>query len=155
MLELTTETEETLKEYTKLQQEEQKLKVRKQALQEKLKTHLRSDEKTTWYPDVGGVRLKVSYRSVSQIEYNEEILCMRLGDRYPALLEPDLRKLRAELPNLGKEPEPLLSRIGSPSPEKVKEAVEKGIICANEFKGAFSKTVKEYISIATLKENET
>jgi len=150
MAELTTKIENTLKEYTKLQQEEQSLKVRKQALQEKLKTHLRDKEKNVWYPEVGGARLKVSYRSAPQVEYDEEKLRARLGDRYHALLEPDLRKLRSELPNLGKELEPLLDRIGSPSPEKVKSAIENGTISADEFKGAFSKTVREYISVATL-----
>ncbi len=155
MVELTTEIEGILKEYTKLQQEEQALKARKQALQETLKTHLRGKEQNVWYPETGGMRLKVSYRSVPQVEYDETTLRARLGDRYPALLEPDLRKLRAALPNLEKELEPLLNLIGSPSPEKVKKAIENGMVSAEEFKDAFSKTVKEYISVATLKETES
>ncbi len=152
MTELTAEIEETLKEYTQLQQEEQALKERKHALQERLKAHLRSDERNIWYPEVDGIRLKVSYRSVPQVEYDEEKLRTRLGDRYHALLEPDIKKLRAELPALEGELEPLLDRIGSPSPEKVKAAVESGTVSADEFKGAFTKTVREYISVATLKE---
>ena len=154
MTELTAEIEETLKEYTALQQEEQKLKERKHALQEKLKAHLRSEEKNIWYPEVGGVRLKVSYRSTSNVEYDEDTLATRLGDRYSSLLEPDIKKLRAELPNLGREMEPLLDRIGSPSPDKVKAAVENGTVSADEFKGAFTKTTKEYISVAVLKNTE-
>ena len=50
MTELTAEIEETLKEYTQLQQEEQKLKERKHAEQQNLKAHLRSDDKNIWYP---------------------------------------------------------------------------------------------------------
>ena len=153
MTELTAEIEETLKEYTQLQQEEQALKERKHALQEKLKAHLRSDQQNIWYPEIDGARLKVSYRSVPQVEYDEEKLRERLGDRYSILLEPDIKKLRAELPNLGNELEPLLDRIGSPSPEKVKAAVESGTVSADEFKGAFTKTLREYISVATPKEN--
>lgn len=153
MTELTAEIEETLKEYTALQQEEQALKERKSVLQEKLKAHLRSDEKNIWYPEVDGVRLKVSYRSVPQVEYDEQTLRARLGDRYHALLEPDMKKLRAEVPALGNELESLLDRIGSPSPEKVKAAVESGTVSADEFKGAFTKTIREYISVATLKKD--
>jgi len=151
MTELTAEIEETLTEYTQLQQEEQKLKERKHALQEKLKAHLCSSENNIWYPEVGDVRLKVSYRSTSNVEYDEETLRARLGERYRSLLKPDIKKLRAELPNLGSELAPLLDRIGSPSPEKVKAAVESGAVSADEFKGAFSKTRKEYISVAVLK----
>ena len=150
MPELTAEIAETLKEYTQIQQEESQLKERKRALQEKLKTHLRNKESNVWYPEVDGLRLKVSYRSVTEVEYDEEKLRARLGNRYRILLEPDLKKLRAELPNLGNELEPLLERIGSPSPERVKAAVGGGTVSADEFKGAFMKTVKEYISVATL-----
>lgn len=153
MPELTAELEGILKEYTALQQEEQALKERKHALQEKLKAHLRSDEKNIWYPEVGDICLKVSYRSVPQVEYDEEKLRARLGDRYHALLEPDIKKLRAELPNIGNELEPLIDRIGSPSPEKVKAAIEAGTVSADEFKGAFTKTVREYISVSSLKKD--
>lgn len=154
MPELTPEIEETLKEYTRLQQEEQQLKERKQALQEILKAHLRNDEKNIWDPEVEGLRLKVRCRTEFHVEYDEEKLRDRLGDRYLALLEPDLKKLRVELPNLEKELEPLLNRIGSPSPDKVKAAVENGAVSAEEFKGAFTKTTKEYISVAVLRNME-
>ena len=154
MPELTAEIEETLKEYTQLQQEELQLKERKQALQEKLKTHLRRDDTNVWFPEVGGMRLKVSYRSVTQVEYDEEKLRARLGNRYRILLEPDLKKLRAELPNLGNELEPLLERIGSPSPVKVRSAIEGGTVSAGEFRGAFTKTLKEYISVAALQKHD-
>jgi ElaB/YqjD/DUF883 family membrane-anchored ribosome-binding protein len=154
MTELAAEIEEALEEYTQLQQEEQALKERKHALQEKLKAHLRSDDKNIWYPEVRGMRLKVSYRSTSNVEYDEETLRARLGDRYTTLLEPDIKKLRAELPSLGNELEPLLDRIGSPSPDKVKAAVENGTVSTDEFTGAFTKTTKEYISVAVLKNPE-
>lgn len=153
MPELIAEIEMALKEYTALQQEEQKLKERKRELQERLKAHLRNDNKNIWYPEVDGIRLKVSYRSVPQVEYDEEKLRTRLGDRYHALLEPDIKKLRTELPTLGNELAPLLDRIGSPSPDKVKAAVESGTVSADEFKSAFTKTVREYISVATLKKD--
>ena len=147
-VELTAEIEAVLEEYTKLQQEERELKERKHGLQEKLKAHLRGDAKKVWYPEAGGTRLKISYRSVPQVEYDEELLRTRLGDRYKSILEPDMRKLKAELPNLGNELELLLDRIGSPSAEKVKAAIESGAASPGEFKGAFAKTAKEYITVA-------
>lgn len=79
---------------------------------------------------------------------------IELVDELCSLLEPDIKKLRTELPNLGDELAPLLDRIGSPSPDKVKVAVESGAVSADEFKGAFAKTTKEYISVAVLKNLE-
>lgn len=154
MTELTAEIEKTLKEYTQLQQEEQKLKERKQALREKLKAHLRSSGDHVWTPNVNEMQLKIRYRSAANVQYDEEKLRTRLGDRYHALLKPDLKKLRAELPNIENELEPLLDRIGSPSPEKVKAAVESGTVSAADFKGAFKKTVKEYLTVTVLKKND-
>ncbi len=155
MTELTAEIEAALKEYTTLQKEEHELKERKQALQEKLKSHLRDGGDTVWNPEIEGVRLKVRFRSTSNVEYDEETLRRRLGDRYRTLLEPDIKKLRTELPNLEKELAPLLDRIGGLSPEKVKTAIKNGSVSAEEFKGAFTKSVKEYISVSSLPKHET
>jgi len=153
-VELTAGIAAVLEEYSKLQQEERDLRDRKHALQEKLKAHLRGDAKKVWYPEVGGTRLKVSFRSVPQVEYDEDMLRSRLGDRYESILEPDLRKLKAALPSLGEELEPLLGRIGSPSPDKVKKAIESGLVDSCDFKGAFAKSTKEYVSVAAIRPNE-
>lgn len=153
-MDLSGEMEAVLREYTQLQKQEQMLKEHKHELQEKLKAHLRGDDKRVVYPEIDGIRLKVSYRNVPQVEYYEDELRKRLGGRYHDLLEPDIRKLRAELPNLEKELEPLLDRIGSPSPDKVKAAVKSGMVSADEFKGAFRKTTREYVSVATLQKHD-
>ncbi|MBN2704121.1 MAG: hypothetical protein JXR23_07915 [Pontiellaceae bacterium] len=154
MPKLTQEIEDTLREYTHLQKKEQELTQRKHELQDKLKSCFRGETQYIWNPEVDRTRLKVSYRSVPHVEYNEEILRKRLGDRYSALLEPDIRKIRAELPSLEEELKPLLDRIGSPSPEKVKTAVKSGTVTSEEFKGAFTKMLKEYVSVATLNREE-
>jgi len=153
-IELTAGIAAVLEEYSKLQQEERDLRGRKHALQEKLKAHLRGDAKKVWYPEICGTRLKVSFRSVPQVEYDEDMLRSRLGDRYESILEPDLRKLKVALPRLGKELEPLLGQIGSPSPDKVKAALHDGVVSSGEFKGAFTKTVKEYISVAHIRSGQ-
>lgn len=151
MQELTAEIEDTLREYTQIQQEEKRIKERKRELQEKLKDHLRDGGNCIWTPEVGGKHLKLRYRSEARFDYDEEKLRSRLGARYSDLLEPDIKKLRTQLPKLESELKPLLDRIGSPSPEKVRAAVESGTVSAEEFQGAFKKTVKEYISVAALK----
>ena len=112
---LTNDIEATLIEYTQLQKQEQELTQRKHELQDKLKSCFRGETQHIWNPEVDGTRLKGSYRSVPPVEYNEEVRRKRLGNRYSALLEPDIRKLRAELPNLEEELKPLLDRIGRPS----------------------------------------
>lgn len=150
--EMIPEIEQTLREYTQLQIEEQRLKERKQELQDKLKDHLRGEEKNIWFPEIDGTRLKVSYRSLPHVEYDEETLRQRLGDRYFSLLEPDIRKLRTQLTTLDNELQPLLDRIGSPSADKVKAAVQAGTVSMTEFKGAFTKTMKEYISVAKFRQ---
>jgi len=91
---------------------------------------------------------------MEKVEYDEDMLRSRLGDRYESILEPDLRKLKAALPSLGKEMEPLLDQIGSPSPDKVKKAVDSGLVDSSEFKGAFVKSTKEYVSVAAIRPNE-
>jgi hypothetical protein len=151
---ITDEMEEVLRAYTRLQRQEQELKEQKRVLQEKLKAFSRGGAGKVWYPVVDQTRLKVSYRRVPQMEYDEQALRKRLGKRYRDLLEPDIRKLRAELPNIKEELKFLLDRIGSPSPEKVKAAMKSGTVSANEFKGAFTRIVKEYVSVATLQPND-
>ena len=153
-VELTAEIAAVLEEYVTLQAEERRLRERKQELQERLKTHLRGEAQRQWFPEVGGERLKISYRSVPQLEYDEDLLRLRLGERYASILEPDLRKLKAELPNLGAELEPLLGRIGSPTPERVKAALHDKMVAAEEFKGAFTRTLKEYISVAHVRSGQ-
>lgn len=153
-VELTEEIAAVLEEYVKLQLEERTLRERKQALQEKLKAHLRSEVNRQWFPEVGGERLKITYRINSNIVYDEEVLFNRLGDRYGSILAPDLRKMKTNLPNLGDELTPLLGRIGSPSPEKVKAAIESGLIEPSEFKGTYTKSVKEYVTVAHIKPDQ-
>jgi hypothetical protein len=100
-----------------------------------------------WYPKIDGQALKVRYNETTAIEYNETLLHDRLGDRYLTLLAPDLRKIRLNLEKLESLFSPVLSLIGSPSPDKVRLAIENGIVNKESFAGAFKKTVKRFVAV--------
>jgi len=144
----TPELRDILLEYEGIQREEKALSERKDALKEKLALHMRSLNATEWMPEVEGRLFKVRYRHATVVEYDEEALRQRLGARYRHVLSPDPRKVRRHLGEVAPLLEPSLDVIGSPVPDKVKEAIASGVVSADEFKGAFKKTDKEYITVS-------
>jgi len=145
--ELPVEIEKALRRYLEIQAEEQKLKEEKIVLRERIGEHMVDLQMKHWYPKIDGQALKVRYRETTAIEYDESLLHDRLGDRYIAILAPDLRKIRFHLDNLESTFSPVLSLIGSPSPEKVRLAIENGIVNKESFTGAFKKTVKRFVAV--------
>jgi hypothetical protein len=145
--ELPVEIEKALRRYLEIQAEEQRLKEEKTGLRDMIGEHMVGLEIKSWYPKIDGQALKVRYRETTAIEYNESLLHDRLGDRYPAILAPDLRKMRLHLDELESTFNPVLSLIGSPSPEKVRVAIENGIVNKESFAGAFKKTVKRFVAV--------
>jgi hypothetical protein len=79
----------------------------------------------------------------------------RLGDRYPAILAPDLRKIRLHLDKLESLFTPILGLIGSPVPEKVRVAIENGTVNKESFAGAFKKTVKRFVAVGRTSAGDT
>jgi hypothetical protein len=138
-----------LARYLEIQKEEIRLKEEKATLQGRLAAHMEAQQQTQWTPEVAGQPLVVRYRRTVRVSYDEQKLQERLGERYPALLTPDLRKLRPlvdELtPQLSIE---WLTKVGSPAPEKVKAAIESGLVRQEDFKGAFRKEESVSISVA-------
>lgn len=141
------EIEKALRRYLEIQAEEQKLKEEKTDLRERISEHLAHLQMKYWYPKIDGQAVKVRYHESTAIEYNESLLRDRLGDRYLAILTPDLRKIRANLDKLESLFTPVLSLIGSPSPDKVRAAIENGIVNKESFTGAFKKTVKHFVAV--------
>ena len=146
--ELPVEIEKALRRYLEIQAEEQRLKEEKNDLRERIGAHMAGLEMKYWYPKIDGQALKVRYRETTAIEYNESLLHDRLGDRYPAILAPDLRKIRLHLDKLESLFTPILGLIGSPVPEKVRVAIENGTVNKESFAGAFKKTVKRFVAVA-------
>ena len=145
------EIEALLSRYLSIQQQEQTLKEEKSALQERLARHMERMGSVLWFPEVAGQKLKVRHQKETVVEYDEEALQKRLGERYAALLEPDWRKIRRHLPVLASALAPHLSVIGSPTAAKVREAVTSGVVKAAEFEGAFRKEVRNRIAVSRVR----
>ena len=144
----TPELRQILLEYEDIQRQERALRDQKEALREKLVTHMRSLQAAEWTPEIDGRPFKVRYRHSASVEYDEELLRQRLGDRYRQVLGPDPRKVRRHLDEVAHLLEPSLDIVGSPMPDKVKAAIASGLVSADEFKGAFNKTQKDYIAVS-------
>jgi hypothetical protein len=136
-----------LRRYLAIQREEQLLLDEKKQLQEAIGRHMAARKSPYWYPELDGQRLKVRFAETSVIEYDEPLLRDRLGSRFAAILAPDLRKIRRQLPQLESALTPVLDLVGSPSPEKVRAAVEQGLIAKEEFAGAFKKSVRRLVAV--------
>lgn len=137
-----------LKEYESLQEQERHIRERKGELQQRLAAHMESLRASVWMPSVEGHLLKVRYRKSTRVDYNESVLSERLGDRYRSLLRPDIKKIRAHLDAVEPQLQAVLDLVGSPDPEKVKDAVASGVVSMDEFKGAFKKTETVHVSVS-------
>jgi hypothetical protein len=145
--EVSAEIEMVLRRYLEIQAQEQRLKEEKNALRESIGRHMAGLELKYWYPTLDGQALKVRYRETTVIDYDESLLRDRLGERYPAILAPDLRKIRLHLDKLDSLFAPVLSLVGTPSPEKVRAAIENGLVNRESFSGAFKKTLKPFVAV--------
>jgi hypothetical protein len=140
-----------LRRYLQIQVEEQRLREEKSGLQETLGRHMAQRRIEYWFPEVDGQALKVRCHEAIAIEYDEEALRRRLGERYLSILAPDIRKLRRCLADVGPALAPFLDKVGSPAPEKVRAAVERGVVQTSEFAGAFQKTTRRTVAVARVR----
>ena len=147
--------EPVLKRYLQIQQEEQQLKEEKGRLQEILANHLSQRQLSAWYPDLDGQALKVRCQTHVTVKYDEELLQSRLQDRYPALLAPDIRKIKLHLSELSDTLSPVLALVGSPNPDKVRSAIETGLVPKEAFTGAFTKSTRHSVSVAKARADKT
>ena len=136
-----------LNHYLDVQKREQQLREEKSALQNKLAAFMSQHQLGLWFPEMEGQRLKVRYRETVRIEYDEPRLRERLGDRFKLILEPDIKKIRECLPDLMPLLNTVIEKVGAPSPNKVREAIEKGLIQKDEFSGTFKKNVTHLVAV--------
>ena len=146
--ELTPQIEQVLIRYLHIQQEEKRIEEEKRQLRQELTSLLGAGDPYLWNPVVLGMRLSVHHRVTTSITYNEQLLLQRLGERYVKILSPDQFKLRRNLGAVEQYLEPALTLIGSPNRDKVRTAIETGIVKKEEFEGAFEKTLKHQIVVA-------
>ncbi len=144
---LTTDVKKLLKRYLEIQEEEKSLREEKSELQQCLAKHLTDFEGKFWHPKIEEISLKIRYVKETIVEYDESLLSERLGDRYPEILTPDIRKIKKHLSEIEPLLYPVIGSVGSPDRDKVQSAITKGVVHKNEFQGAFIKTVKPRIAV--------
>ena len=137
--ELTPALEALLQRYLQIQEEERTLQEEKKALQNDLKKALAGMQQRFWFTEVGGTALKISCSTNEQIDYDDDLLRQRLGNRLRLVSSPDIRKIRSNLSQVEALLEPALDLIGSVDRIKVKHAVEQGLVRTEEFAGAFTR----------------
>ena len=86
-------------------------------------------------------------RTVSKVSYSEELLRQRLGDRYKNILDIDSKKLKKNSDQVLNLLGDAILQVGSVSKDKVKAAIDAGVVSVSDFDGAFEKTVKDYLTV--------
>ncbi len=148
--EMTPAVEQALARYVEIQEEMRVLQEEKNGLRDVLALHLAGVERCMWFPVVRGDRLRVRYTRETVVEYNAELLRRRLGDRYTQILAPDIKRIRRHLGDVAPVLAPVIETVGSVSREKVRAAIEQGVVQASEFAGAFEKQVKPRVAVTRL-----
>ena len=151
---LTPEIEGVLSRYLEVQGQLRRLREEREQLRDALLAHVAGLEGRFWFPVVGGETLMVSRRRRVEIDYDEDLLRQRLGERYTRILRPDVRKLRRHLDDVEGALEPVLALIGSPHPDRVRSAIESGEVQSEEFQGAFKKGLKESLTVRRAREDD-
>lgn len=144
---ITPDIEANLLRYLEIQKISKELEDEKAALQEKISGHLSRCSDGFWFPVVKDIPLKIRFFRETEIEYDETALRSKLGEKYRRILKPDLKKIRANLPELEKLLEPAIDRIGSPDREKVRGAIENGSMRPEDFAGAFRKQTRTRLAV--------
>jgi hypothetical protein len=144
---VTPEIERALQRYLEIQRQHQELQREKDELQQILARHLERAPDGMWYPVVGGTPVKVRYNRETVVEYNEPVLRERLGERYVHVVRPDPRKIRSHLAALEPLLAPAMAQIGTPDRDRVRAAVEQGLVRTEEFAGAFRKQTRARLAV--------
>ena len=83
----------------------------------------------------------------THITYDEGVLRERLGDRYRSILEPEMKRIRKHLPEIGHLLEPALDLVGAPTRERVEQQILEGSLSASDFAGAFDKNTTDVLYV--------
>ena len=135
-----TQVEASLRRYLAIQKMMRELEDERQTLRDRLVCHMNAQRKTAWQTKVDDTDVNIRCVPQTVVAYNEPVLRERLGIRYVEILDVDLKKLKEHLSDAAPLLNPLLPFIGTPSREKVRDAIEQGRIEPRLFEGAFTKT---------------
>ena len=143
--------EDALRRYIAIQRETKRLKEEQHTLRDVIARYMQTRQKTHWQTLVDAEEVGIRCIPQTVVTYDEPLLRERLGNRYAEILEIDIKKLKDNLADVTSLLSPALDRIGTPSREKVRDAIETGGLDPNLFKGAFTKTEKLQFAVSQVK----
>ena len=136
-----------LQEYRQVESEIAAMEEERQSLRERIRELMTAAGKDHLSLTVGDETLFLVLEKRSDITYHEELLRERLGAQYSEILEPDPRKMRRIPPEMREALLPFLDQVGSPSRERIRAAIERGVIPQSAFEGAFEKTQRTILYV--------
>ena len=139
--------EQAIRRYQQIQQEIARLEEERERLRDLLVKELEGKVPAKWHFTIDEKPLLVVHEFKTSVRYDEKLLRERLGARYAEILEIDGVKIRKNRELVRPLLAPVLDKVGTPSATRVKAAVKSGSLAAEDFRGAFKKTVTPYISI--------
>jgi len=145
---LTAEIAAVLTRYLEIQAEERRIAEEKHSLQRRLAAHFRGFRGRYWFTEIGNRRLRITYNESMKVEYNEEALRNRLGDRYREILSIDWNKLKGRGNLIESLLQPYVAEIGSPDREKIRSAIAEGRFSVEDFRGTFTKSGKPFVAVS-------
>lgn len=151
---VTPNVERLLVRYLQIQDEMRQLDEEKASLNRQLCEHMAGYRQPCWFPTVAGQTLKIRVRHEVQVLYDEDLLRQRLGERYVQILRADPTKVRRHLAAVEDLLRPALDRVGSPDRDRVRTAVESGIVPRDAFSGAYEKTAWTTVAVMRLREKD-
>ncbi|MBN2451190.1 MAG: hypothetical protein JXR77_12420 [Lentisphaeria bacterium] len=143
-----TRIEPLLQRYLAIQVEQDRLQQEKAQLRDQLKACLAGEEHRAFAATIGGVPIRVSYSRREEVRYDDDLLRERLGPRYADVARPDLRRLRHHLEEIEPLLTPALAVIGAVDRDRVREAIARGVVRAEEFRGAFRRQMVERLAVS-------
>ncbi len=128
--------------YTTILDEEKRLKLMKEEVRSaivELLAEMNSDK--VKLPDNTSFTVRHKIETV----YDEEALKHQLEARYIEILEPDMKKIKANLEMLMPTLKEYMQIIGSPSQEKIEASIEEGLFDAKEIEGSYVTKEKDVL----------
>ncbi|MFC1746597.1 hypothetical protein ACFL35_21575 [Candidatus Riflebacteria bacterium] len=91
------------------------------------------------------IQLSLSKRT--RVEYDEEKLKARLGDKIRYVLTPDIKRIRQNFNALLDIPEVDPLKYGKPAKNLVKQCIQNKVFRLEEFSGTFEKSIDYSLSV--------
>jgi len=141
------QVEAALRRYLEIQRNMKKLEDERQGLRDVLVQHMKTKRSNIWDTKVDDAGVNVKCYSFTEVKYDEALLRERLGERYVEILDLDVKKLKEHLPEVKPFLTSLLPLVGTPSREKIRDVCEQGSMEPGVFRGAFSKTENQRLTV--------